>query len=121
MPRCTSGPASDTRAFCRPWNPASYRRIQVRGLRGSSCAARLRRRQPMSVVAIRRAAQAIVLGVLAAVAFPLGSDAQVTTGSIVGTVTDPTGQTVPGAQITIEDLNKGTSVSVVSDTNGSFA
>jgi hypothetical protein len=75
----------------------------------------------MSLVAVRRAATALVLVVLASVSCPVEIDAQVTTGSIVGTVTDPAGQPIPGAQVSIEDLDKGTSVSVVSDANGNFA
>ena len=75
----------------------------------------------MRVITVRRAATALVLVVLASVSRPFEVDAQVTTGSIVGTVTDPAGQPIPGAQVSIEDLDKGTSVSVVSDANGSFA
>ena len=75
----------------------------------------------MSVVTVIRAATALVLVVLASVLRPVEINAQVTTGSIVGTVTDPAGQPIPGAQVSIEDLDKGTSVSVVSDANGSFA
>ena len=75
----------------------------------------------MNLFRVRRAARAFVLLVLATLSFPLHIDAQVTTGSIVGTVTDPTGQPVPGAQVSIEDLDKGTSVSAVSDASGSFA
>ena len=75
----------------------------------------------MSLVTVRRAATTLVLVVLASASCPVEINAQVTTGSIVGTVTDPAGQPIPGAQVSIEDLDKGTSVSVVSDANGSFA
>ena len=36
------------------------------------------------------------------------SEAQVTTGTIVGTVKDPQGAAVPGAAVTITEVNKGT-------------
>ena len=75
----------------------------------------------MCWVRVRRAPRVLVLALLATVSFPLDTHAQVTTGSIVGMVTDPSGQTVPGAQVSIENPNKGTSVSVLSDSNGSFA
>ena len=45
--------------------------------------------------------------------------AQVTTGTIVGTVTDPNG-VVPGATVVIHEVNRGTSDTVVSDATGSY-
>src|SRR5687767_13255015 len=46
-------------------------------------------------------------------------DAQVTTGTIVGTVSDANG-IVPGAPVTIREVSKGTSDSYVTDETGSF-
>jgi Carboxypeptidase regulatory-like domain/TonB-dependent Receptor Plug Domain len=45
--------------------------------------------------------------------------AQVTTGTIVGTVSDPNG-VVPGAQVTVREVNKGTSNTYTTDDTGSF-
>ena len=45
--------------------------------------------------------------------------AQVTTGTIVGTVTDANG-VVPGANVTIHEVNRGTSVTHVTDATGSY-
>src|SRR4029079_6405402 len=45
--------------------------------------------------------------------------AQVTTGTIVGTVTDSNG-VVPGANVVIHEVNKGTSETVVTDATGSY-
>src|SRR6476659_3210644 len=45
--------------------------------------------------------------------------AQVTTGTIVGTVSDPNG-IVPHATVTIRDVNKGTSHEYVTDEAGSY-
>jgi outer membrane receptor protein involved in Fe transport len=45
--------------------------------------------------------------------------AQVTTGTLVGTVSDANG-VVPGANVTIREVNKGTSSTVVTDETGSF-
>ncbi len=42
-------------------------------------------------------------------------------GSIVGTVTDPTGAVIPNATITVTDVAKGTSVSAQSNSSGEFA
>jgi hypothetical protein len=46
--------------------------------------------------------------------------AQVTTGSIVGTVSDTQGQVVPGATVVIKEVGKQTSTTVVTDANGSY-
>ncbi len=43
--------------------------------------------------------------------------AQVTTGTIVGTVSDPNG-VVPGATVTIREVNKGTTTTYVTDPLG---
>ncbi len=45
--------------------------------------------------------------------------AQVTTGSLIGTVTDP-GGVVPGANVTITEVNRGTSDTFVTDSAGSY-
>jgi hypothetical protein len=46
--------------------------------------------------------------------------AQVTTGSIVGTIRDQTGALIPNATITVTDTGKGTSVSVKSNEAGEY-
>ena len=53
------------------------------------------------------------------IALVTSGSAQVTTGTIVGTVSDSSG-IVPGASVTIRDVNKGTSTVVVTDDTGSF-
>ncbi|MCS7315307.1 MAG: carboxypeptidase regulatory-like domain-containing protein [Bryobacterales bacterium] len=58
----------------------------------------------------------IVVAVL--VCAPAG--AQVTTGTILGTVRDSTGAAVPAAQITITETNKGTSLQFVTDETGAY-
>ena len=45
--------------------------------------------------------------------------AQVTTGTIVGTVSDA-GGVVPGATVTVREVNKGTTNSYVTDATGSY-
>src|SRR4029453_282826 len=47
------------------------------------------------------------------------ADAQVTTGSILGIVTDP-GGVVPGANVTITEVHRGTSDTFVTDSAGSY-
>ena len=59
----------------------------------------------------------MVIGLVAALV-PLS--AQVTTGTILGTVRDSTGAAVPGAQVTITETNKGTSLQFVTDDTGSY-
>ncbi len=46
--------------------------------------------------------------------------AQVTTGSIVGTVSDTQGQVVPGATVAIKEVGKQTITTVVTDANGAY-
>ena len=41
-------------------------------------------------------------------------------GSIVGTVTDPTGAVIPNANVTVTDTNKGISQNVVTNASGNF-
>ena len=45
--------------------------------------------------------------------------AQVTTGTIIGTVSDA-GGVVPGATVTVREVNKGTTSSYVTDPTGSY-
>jgi hypothetical protein len=62
-----------------------------------------------------RAALALWLGLLSA-----AGEAQVTTGTIVGTVKDPGGAAIPGATVTISDVNKGTASTFTTDATGSY-
>jgi hypothetical protein len=68
---------------------------------------------------IKRSAFAAVLFVVTASAWTAPVAAQVTTGTIVGTVTDPNG-VVPGATVVIHEVNQGTSATFVTDATGSY-
>ena len=46
--------------------------------------------------------------------------AQVATGSVVGTVSDSSGQLVPGAEVTIREVNRNTTTNLVSDAGGVY-
>ena len=46
--------------------------------------------------------------------------AQVATGSVVGTVSDSSGQLVPGAEVTIREVNRNTTTSLVTDPGGVY-
>jgi hypothetical protein len=48
------------------------------------------------------------------------ASAQVTTGSIVGTVSDTQGQVVPGATVVIREVGKQTATTVTTDANGAY-
>ena len=50
----------------------------------------------------------------------LSSVAQVTTGTILGTVKDPSGAVIPGVQIVITESSKGLSKTFVTDDTGSY-
>jgi hypothetical protein len=62
----------------------------------------------------------LVLVVAALVCAATSVHAQVTTGTILGTVRDPQGAAVPGATVTLTDQGKGTSHTVATDTQGSY-
>ena len=48
------------------------------------------------------------------------ASAQVATGSIAGTVSDSTGQVVPGAQVTIREVSRNTTTTLVTDGSGVY-
>jgi hypothetical protein len=60
-----------------------------------------------------------VLAVLIALASTL-TLAQVTTGTILGTVTDPSGAVIPGAKVTVTNTDTGISTNVVSKGGGNY-
>src|SRR5438874_10363892 len=53
-------------------------------------------------------------------AIPLAANAQVTTATIVGTVTDPGGSIVPGAQIIARGVDTGLTRTVTSSDAGTY-
>src|SRR5690349_22340080 len=65
-----------------------------------------------------RAIQFAVIGLLLAI--PLAVAGQVTTATIVGTVTDPGGATVPGAQVIARNVETGLTRTVVSTDEGTY-
>ncbi|PYR88419.1 MAG: hypothetical protein DMF84_28480 [Acidobacteria bacterium] len=67
----------------------------------------------------KRAIFVAALSSLIALAGAVQSAAQVTTGTIVGTVSDPSG-VVPGANVTIREVNKGTSETHETDSTGTY-
>ena len=60
-----------------------------------------------------------ILGIIfCVIAMPLGG--QTTTGSIVGTVTDPSGAVIGGATVVITNMDTGIAVKTSTDTAGSY-
>lgn len=57
---------------------------------------------------------------IAGFAFAATSMGQVTTGSIVGTVSDPTGAVITGAKVEITSQNTGSVISLVTNDTGFF-
>src|ERR1700744_4244389 len=47
--------------------------------------------------------------------------AQVTTGSLLGTVRDASGAVIPGATVTVTDTGKGTTSAKQTDTEGNYS
>src|SRR6185437_8289277 len=48
------------------------------------------------------------------------AQAQAVYGSIIGTVTDPSGAVVPNASVTVSNVAKGTSVTVTTNSSGQY-
>jgi hypothetical protein len=70
---------------------------------------------------LRRAVPIPVVALLAALCLTAGrASAQVTTGTIVGSVQDQQGAAVPGARVTITEVNKGTVSMHTTASDGSF-
>ena len=75
----------------------------------------------MSTSSLRRAATVAALLVLGAIhCLPAAAVAQVATGSIVGTVVDASGQLVPGAQVTVREVNRNTTTALTTDSAGVY-
>src|SRR5437667_11489376 len=53
-------------------------------------------------------------------AIPLAAVAQVTTATIIGTVSDPGGSIVPGAQVTARNVDTGLARTVISSDAGTY-
>jgi hypothetical protein len=62
----------------------------------------------------------LVTGLAASLGLAAAAHAQVTTGTIVGTVRDPQGAAVTGATVTLTDQGKGTSHTATTDAQGSY-
>lgn len=69
---------------------------------------------------IRTLSPVFALLILLVTAFSFRADAQAVFGSIVGTVTDPSGAVIPNATVTITDVNKGISQTAVTNGSGNF-
>lgn len=61
----------------------------------------------------------VIVAALMSFAIAAPTVAQVTTGTFVGTVRDPSG-IVPGATVTVREVNRGTSTTYVTDETGSY-
>src|SRR4051794_5506273 len=71
-----------------------------------------------SVLTLKRFLLASVA--LALIAITPGANAQVTSGDLVGIVTDPTGAAVPGAQVTAVEESTGVRAIQTTEANGQF-
>ncbi len=62
----------------------------------------------------------VVLLLLSAALCGENAAGQAVSGSIIGTVTDPSGAVVPGAHVTVKDLDRGLSYETSSNTDGNY-
>ena len=77
----------------------------------------------MPTSANRRIASASVVGLLCAflaVLSPAVSYAQITSGSITGSVKDTSGAVIPGATVTLVSATRGTTIETTTNENGDF-
>src|SRR5215831_3985309 len=64
--------------------------------------------------------RAVLTELLLCLAVPVVAMAQVTTGDVLGRVTDPSGAVLPGATITIENLDTHINRSAISNESGDY-
>jgi Carboxypeptidase regulatory-like domain/TonB dependent receptor/TonB-dependent Receptor Plug Domain len=75
----------------------------------------------MSTIPLQRASHVVaVVAFVAIFSLSTAAVAQVATGSVVGTIVDSSGQIVPGAQVTIRDVNRNTTTALVTDASGVY-
>lgn len=65
-------------------------------------------------------ARLIALVIVAVVALPLASSAQITTATIIGTISDPADAPIPSASVTARNVDTGLTRTVVSGEDGSY-
>lgn len=75
---------------------------------------------PLVAARLRRSAYTLLLAGLLPATNLIQVHAQAVFGSIVGTVTDPSGAAIPNATIVITDTSKGTSQTVQSNASGNY-
>jgi hypothetical protein len=76
--------------------------------------------QRLTEIINRRGALGISVLLAVLLASPLAGNAQITTATIVGTISDPGGATVPAASITARNVDTGLKRTVVSGDDGSY-
>lgn len=69
---------------------------------------------------LRRGLEGILLAALVSLMFSLGASGQAVSGNIVGTVTDPSGAAIPGADVTITDVDRGLTYQTKSNADGNY-
>jgi hypothetical protein len=69
---------------------------------------------------LSRGTRPLIAAALLALSSFANLSAQVATGSIVGTIVDASSQIVPGAQVTVREINRNTTTSLVTDASGVF-
>lgn len=62
----------------------------------------------------------VLLAVLAVLPLPLAGQTTISTGSIQGTITDPSGAVIAGAKITISNQATGQSINLASNSSGTY-
>ena len=72
------------------------------------------------MVSTRRRLYCLCVATALCIVFGAVAIAQQVFGSIIGTVTDPSGSAVANAQITITDVSKGTSSVVTTNSSGQY-
>src|SRR5262245_54364489 len=75
----------------------------------------------MTRIFLARPCTIVVVFTLTATAAASTSLAQVATGSIVGTGLDSSAQVVPGAPVTIRNVNQNTTTALVTDQEGAYS
>ncbi len=70
---------------------------------------------------LRRAARTLLVAAIVGLMFQTAQGQGITTGSISGSVADPTGALIPGATVTATDLGTNHTVKTTTGKDGSFS
>lgn len=74
----------------------------------------------LSKIVCRKLNPAMFVGIIVLLALPFGATAQITTATLVGTISDPSGGQIPNVNVTIRNTETGLTRTVVTGEDGNY-